>query len=246
MLLVGASCTTGTTGAARITGPYSGTGPTGSGVTQTPGTVAPARAPDVAGLTAARARQRLRARGFVVRTVHRQTGAAAPGTVVAQRPSAGSLAMPGTIVRIVIARAPPPPTPAPTVAPTSCPSDPLRGVYHPYRLTVLGECRTFHGVVLFVRHEDDGDYHVVVAPDPGYEHFLNAGNRSDQHGGLVTEIMPGQRLPQPYVGEHIAVFGTWVYDTMHGWREIHPIWAITDLSTGRRVFSLPVVPALYG
>lgn len=246
MLLVGASCTTGTTGAARITGPYSGIGPTGSVVTQTPETAAPVRVPEVVGMTGATARQRLRARGLVVRAADKRIDAVSPGTVISQRPRARALVPPGTIVRIVIARAPPSPSPTPTIAPTSCPSDPLRGVYHPYRLTVLGQCRTFHGVVLFVRHEDDGDYHVVVAPDPGYESFLNSVNRSEQHGGLVTEIMPGQRFPQPYVGEHISVFGTWVLDTMHGWREIHPIWAITDLSTGRRVFSLPVVPPRYG
>jgi hypothetical protein len=119
-------------------------------------------------------------------------------------------------------------------------------VYHPYRLTVLGVCRTFRGVILFVRAEEDGDYHVVVRPDPGYGHFLNAANRTEQHGGLVTEIMPGQRFPIPSEGDHIELYGTWVLDTYHGWREIHPIWAITDLSTGRRVVSLPVVPPRYG
>ncbi len=57
--------------------------------------------------------------------------------------------------------------------------------------------------------------------------------------------MPGQDLPLPYVGEHIEIYGTWVYDRDHGWREIHPIWAITYLDTGRRVFSLPPVPPRY-
>jgi len=101
-------------------------------------------------------------------------------------------------------------------------------------------------VVLFVRHESDGDYHVVVKPDSGYASFLNQDNYRYEHGGLVTEIMPGQHLPGAYAGEHVAVFGTWVLDADHGWREIHPIWAITNLGTGKRLFSLPVVPPRYG
>ena len=58
--------------------------------------------------------------------------------------------------------------------------------------------------------------------------------------------MPGQRFPALSEGDHIELYGTWVLDTYHGWREIHPSWAITDLSTGRRVFSLPLVPLRYG
>src|SRR5689334_9413417 len=46
----------------------------------------------------------------------------------------------------------------------ACPASPLRGVYHPYRLHVLGTCRTVWGVVSSVRHESDGDYHVDVRP----------------------------------------------------------------------------------
>jgi hypothetical protein len=145
------------------------------------------------------------------------------------------------------------PSPQPTRTPHStkhdqnprCPSSSLRGVYHPYRLDVLGTCRTFKGIVIAVRPEDDGDHHVVVRPDPGFGGYLNHDNRTEQNGGLVTEIMPGQQLPLPFVGEHVAVYGTWVYDREHGWREIHPIWAITYLDTGRRVFSLPPVPPRY-
>lgn len=45
-------------------------------------------------------------------------------------------------------------------------------------------------MVIAVRPEEDGDYHVVVRPDPGFGSFLNQNNRTEQHGGLVTEIMP--------------------------------------------------------
>jgi hypothetical protein len=50
----------------------------------------------------------------------------------------------------------------------------------------------------------------------------------------------------PAIGEHIAVLGTWVYDTTHGWNEIHPIWAIHYSSSGRTVRSVPVVPPEFG
>src|SRR5205807_3009350 len=77
------------------------------------------------------------------------------------------------------------------------------------------------------------------SPDAGYMKFLVHGNLIDQYGTLVVEIMPGQHLPLPTMGEHIAVFGTWVYDRDHGWNEIHPIWATRELATGRTVYALP-------
>jgi hypothetical protein len=97
----------------------------------------------------------------------------------------------------------PSPKPKPSSKPPSCPSPALRGVYHSYRLQVLGTCRTYRGVVIAVRPEEDGDYHVVIRPDPGFGGFLNGDNRTEQHGGLVTEVMPGQRLGVPFVGEHV-------------------------------------------
>jgi uncharacterized membrane protein YgcG len=119
------------------------------------------------------------------------------------------------------------------------------GVYHPYRLQVIAPCRWFRGRVSTIRHEEDGDYHVDIAPDPGFGRFLVRDNYSEQGGALVTEVMPGQDLPIPSEGEHIAVFGTWVLDTDHGWNEIHPIWAIRYLDRGTTVRRLPPVPPRY-
>jgi hypothetical protein len=94
-----------------------------------------------------------------------------------------------------------------------------------------------------VRHEPDGDYHIDVRPALGFRRLLNEGNLRFQDGALVTEIMPGQGLPIPSVGERIEAFGTWVYDTAHGWNEIHPIWAIDYLDRGVRVYRLPPATA---
>jgi hypothetical protein len=105
---------------------------------------------------------------------------------------------------------------------------------------VLGLCRRYVGTVTSIRHEDDGDFHVDVRPATrGYARYLDRANYREQHGALVTEIMPGQRLPVPHLGEHVAVFGTWVYDSLHGWNEIHPIWAIRYLHRHRTVRRLP-------
>jgi hypothetical protein len=57
--------------------------------------------------------------------------------------------------------------------------------------------------------------------------------------------MPGQSLPIPSPGERVAVFGTWVLDTDHGWNEIHPIWVIRYLDRGTFVHDRPPDPPRY-
>lgn len=63
--------------------------------------------PNLLGLTQADARTRLELEGLQLGTVTRQrTADASPGTVVGQRPAAGTLAASGTVVDIVVARSP--------------------------------------------------------------------------------------------------------------------------------------------
>jgi hypothetical protein len=112
-------------------------------------------------------------------------------------------------------------------------------------LLPLGTCKWYRGTVIAVHHEEDGDYHVVVRPARGFARFLNGVNRSEQDGGLVTEIMPGQALPVPSAGERVAFLGTWALDLAHGWDEIHPIWAIRYLDRGETLFRLPPREPLY-
>jgi hypothetical protein len=133
--------------------------------------------------------------------------------------------------------------PAATVASVCWTGNPLRGVYHPYRLDVLGACRRFTGTVIAVRGESDGDHHVIIRPARGYAGMLVHDNYSEQGGGIVAEIMPGQKLLPPYIGEHVTVVGTWAYDRDHGWNEIHPIWAV-DYGQGL-VRSLPPIKPVY-
>jgi len=189
-------------------------------------------------LSLAAAQQSLRSVGLGWKIERKAVWRSAPGTVLAQNPVALVDAAPGSVVALTVARAP-----AATGGSVSCPGTPLLGVYHSYRLRVLGTCRWFVGTVVAVRSEADGDRHVDVLPAKGYRGFLDAGDLQSQHGGLLLEIMPGQHLTVPTEGERIAAFGTWVYDTDHGWNEMHPVWAIRTLSTGKLVRSLlPATP----
>jgi serine/threonine-protein kinase len=63
--------------------------------------------PDLLGMSSGDARTRLETEGLQLGTVtRRRTNEASPGTVVGQSPGAGTLAAPGTVVDIVVARSP--------------------------------------------------------------------------------------------------------------------------------------------
>ena len=112
-----------------------------------------------------------------------------------------------------------------------CPTTPLQGMIvhpqHPAKLNVLKACQTYQGVVVRVYHNDDGDWVFDVRPDPGYGGFLS--NHAEVPGTLHAEIIPAHPLRVPRVGDHVAIIGTWVLDTIHHWKEIHPVWTITEL-----------------
>jgi hypothetical protein len=127
-----------------------------------------------------------------------------------------------------------------TASPTTvtCPSgDPLIGVYSPSRLKVIDTCRWFQGTVLVTDHRSDGDLHVLVKPDAQDAAMLDVANVNA--GGMIVEIVPGQPLPPPRVGDHIAVFGTYVLDTHNDWNEIHPVFAWKNLTTGELFQGMP-------
>lgn len=97
------------TGLAMLTRPPAGTALTpGAGLTLVVSRGAPTiPIPDLLGMASADARTRLELEGLQLGTVtRRRTSEAAPGTVVGQRPAANTLAAPGTVVDIVVARSP--------------------------------------------------------------------------------------------------------------------------------------------
>ena len=144
---------------------------------------------------------------------------------------------------------------APAAGATGCRSgDPLANVYHPDRLRVIDACKTVTGTVAFIRHEDDGDYHIGLHLDASFASLVNSVNVSREHGDLVAEIVPadeagctpgappspahgsydygictGAAEHPPALGLHVAVTGPYVLDMDHGWMEIHPVWVIRAL-----------------
>ena len=116
---------------------------------------------------------------------------------------------------------------------------PEAGVYQPDRLRVLDPCKHAMGVIVDVAHEDDGDYHLWFTPDAGYEYLLNSENHFQGRPAMLGEVTPdcpgnpsdaraaagcpNSPLPIPVIGDHVAMDGPWVFDTNHGWQEIHPV-----------------------
>jgi hypothetical protein len=120
--------------------------------------------------------------------------------------------------------------PSPTPAPLLCRDDVFAGVWQPSRLRLINPCQEARGLVVFaLRNERDGDVHINLLLSPGQSDLLCAGNRTDQLGTLVLEIIPGDQdaIPLPKVGQRIRVVGAHVEDLPHAWCEIHPVWSIT-------------------
>lgn len=114
-----------------------------------------------------------------------------------------------------------------------CRKEPLAGVYHPTRLTVINPCLTVKGVVDDVRHEKDKDYHIRLKLDPEHKNLLNESNYRRQHGTLVIEVIPMDEpnVPKVRKGDTITVTGAYVRDGKHGWMEIHPAWIVNGQGT---------------
>lgn len=149
------------------------------------------------------------------------------------------------------------PTTSGTTTPTdTCDASISNHVYHPDRLIVKQECISVTGTIVDatatqskkqpdgVRHEHDGDTHGWLKVDPEFENLLNGGNKSDEDGNLVFEIICRFPITQadaqaacqvytdhvtlPAVGSHVRIVGRYVQDTFHGkWMEIHPVTSIT-------------------
>ena len=125
-------------------------------------------------------------------------------------------------------------------------------VYHPSRLLVQQDCVTVTGLIIDatagqahhqpdgVRHEPDGDTHGWLQVDSQFASLINAGNRSDEGGNLVFEIVCHYTVRQsdaqpacagftdhttiPPPGTHVAITGTVVQEKNHKqWNEIHPV-----------------------
>ena len=128
------------------------------------------------------------------------------------------------------------------------PGPPLAGVWSPDRLQVLSPCKHATGIVAVTQPEPDGDHHIWLRVDPGYEFLLDAENHFQAKPALLAEVTPdcplatnppnapsANRCPTstlalPRIGDHVTIDGPWVRDTEHGWNEIHPVESIQILA----------------
>jgi hypothetical protein len=115
------------------------------------------------------------------------------------------------------------PPPETCTVPPDRVGDVLKGVYHPSRLKLLAKCAVAQGVVTSITHEPDGDYHIKLKLDTPYLPLLYKGQSE-----LVVEVIPADqgtvKIPETQV--HVHVEGPWVYDRIHNWQEIHPVWKL--------------------
>lgn len=132
-------------------------------------------------------------------------------------------------------------------------------VYHPDRLLRIEDCVVVTGVIVLVRKEADGDKHIKLKLDAGYEGLLNEANNTEQDGCLVLEPIcvttPTQQdaigpcvgysnsVAIPQAGDRVSVEGSYVKDTKHGWNEIHPVSSISILSSGNATGATTTKPA---
>jgi hypothetical protein len=145
--------------------------------------------------------------------------------------------------------------PASPFAADGCDASLLTHIYHPKRLIVKAGCIAVTGTIVDAtapqkthhpdgtRHEGDGDTHGWLKVDTGFEDLLNDGNKNDEDGNLVYEIICRFPVKQkdakavcagfhdgvvlPPIGSHVRITGRYVQDTFHGqWNEIHPVTKI--------------------
>lgn len=95
-------------------------------------------------------------------------------------------------------------------------------------LSALGAGRTYHrvpladlpssqwthvstvGTVVYVRHQDDGDWHITLMDPPAAVK-------------VVCEIIPAIPVPVPRKGQRIRVWGIARTDKDHHFAEVHPV-----------------------
>jgi len=143
----------------------------------------------------------------------------------------------------------------PAQSSSSCDPALWKHVYNPKRLIIHDACISVTGTIVDathgkrkdgLRHEGDGDTHGWLKLDPLFKNLLNAGNKSDEGGNLVFEVICKYRVTQkdaiaackdvqssvkiPPVGTHVRITGSYVQDQEHAkWMEIHPVTKIEVL-----------------
>jgi hypothetical protein len=127
------------------------------------------------------------------------------------------------------------------------------GAYASDRLVVHNPCQHMIGTLSAAAEgETDGDVDIYVNVDPEYASLtgrpqnVNDVRRFSYGGNLLMELMPrdgqsidsatGQtrppHIPVPNAGDKVDVWGAWVFDSAHGYYEIHPVFSMSTSSDG--------------
>jgi hypothetical protein len=126
---------------------------------------------------------------------------------------------------------------------TQCDASLWNHVYDSGRLQLRQPCITVTGTVTDFHSNDDGDIDIRIDVDQPYQNLLNDGNISNLNGHLQTEAICqapptvanaiqacrglAGSVAVPAIGAHVQVTGSYVFDTNHGWMEVHPISALS-------------------
>jgi len=125
---------------------------------------------------------------------------------------------------------------------TQCDASLWDHVYNRSRLEVIEPCKVVTGTVEELDQNEDGDTHMLLKLDAGYENLLFKRNKTKKDGNLVIEVVCANAVSDkkvgtacngysnkvsiPSVGDHIRVTGSYVNDTHNDWAEIHPVSSI--------------------
>ena len=111
-----------------------------------------------------------------------------------------------------------------------CPDDPLRGVWGPQRLEVLGECVKVSGIAHSVTEGGDIGADQAADGDVTFNLTVDAEHLEKFGPVLHVEIVPVDqaRVHAPEEGGHVCIVGTWAWDKTHGIAEIHPAFKVEE------------------
>jgi len=127
-----------------------------------------------------------------------------------------------------------------------CDSSLWQHVWGSERLKVYDICKTVSGVIEDSKADADGDQHMLLRLDKGYEKFINKRNVKKSNGCLVIEAICVNNITKtkavkpcegyvnnvtlPSIGDPVTVTGSYVKDLHKRWMEIHPITKLTIIN----------------
>ena len=128
------------------------------------------------------------------------------------------------------------------------------------RLIMHDPCRRMVANIVQIEGPNaDGDMDIWISPDPGYTALVGSpqnienGRRYRFGGSFSIEPTPRDgrttdpdtgeegppHLPLPNVGDKVDVWGAYVFDSSHGYYEIHPVFSISTSSDGGNTWDGP-------